>query len=273
MRHTHVGRPRRLRCFCLAAALIFCGSSLALAAPGQAPLHPSTQAPLSTQGPVRDFMFGRPRGWVSLRGSWLMPAERGELFAFVSDQLTVDKGDFRSAAFTAETGFALTPRLDAAVGVETGRKSLSSEYRHFIDNKGLPISQTTNLTQTNITGSIRFALLERGRSISRYAFVPRTITPFVGAGGGLYFYRFRQAGDFVDFVTQKVFSDTFGSDGWSPSAHVAGGADIRLWRSMYLTTEGRYVWTHGDLGPDFVDFDGINLNGFRLSTGLSLFFR
>jgi len=245
---------------------MFGGPSLALA--GQSvPPSPSTLAA------ERDFLFGRPRGWIGVRGSWLMPAEGGELFSFVNEQLTIDKGDFQSAAFSGEAGFVLTSRLEAVFGIEAGKKSVTSEYRHFIDNQGLPINQTTALTQTNITGGVRFALLDRGRSVSRYAFVARTITPFVGAGGGVYYHRFAQAGDFVDFVTLKVFRDTFRSIGFSPSAHVFGGADVRMWRSVYVTADGRYVWTHADLGPDFVGFDGIDLNGFRLSTGVSFFFR
>ena len=272
MRDARVVRLDRQRSFCLAAALLFGGSSIAMAAPDQAG-PPQTAASDQAPEAKRDFLFGRPVGWIGLRGSLLMPAEAGELFAFVKDQLTIDTGDFRSAAFTGELGLSFTPRLDAVVGVESGERSLRSEYRHFIDNKGLPIAQKTTLIQTNITGSVRFALLDRGRSISRYAFVPRTVTPYVGAGGGVYHYRFTQSGDFVDFVTLKVSNDLFTSGGWSPSAHVLGGADIRMWRSLYLAADGRYVWTHGDLGPDFVGFGGIDLNGFRLSTGVNVYFR
>lgn len=260
-----------MRSFCLAGALVFGACSLATAAPQTGP--PDTTAAVQTPDAKRDFLFGRPRGWISLRGSLLKPEESGDLFAFVTDQLTVEKGAFRSAAFTAEGGFAITPRLEGVVGVETGKRTVASEYRRFIDNRGLPINQTTVLTQTNISGGLRYALLGRGRSISQYAFVPSMIVPFVGAGGGAYYHRFSQSGDFVDFVTLRVFNDVFQSDGWSPSAHVFGGADVKLWRGLFVTADLRYVWTHGNLGPDFVGFDGIDLDGVRLSTGVSYFFR
>jgi hypothetical protein len=237
------------------------------------PVSNGEQTPQPASRPERDFLFGRPIGWVGLRGSWLIPSAGGDLFAFVSDQLTISGNDFKTAAITAEVGFSISPRLEAAVGVESAHRSIDSEYRRFVDNQGLPITQVTTLRQVDVGGSVRYALVERGRAVSRYAFVPRTITPYVGAGAGFHYYRLTQWGDFVDFATFRVFNDLFTSNGWSPSAHVLGGADIRLWRALFLTVDGRYVWTHGHLGPDFVGFDGIDLNGFRLSSGVSLFFR
>src|SRR5258705_9881800 len=119
MRKTCIGWLCHQRAFCLAAALIVGAGSLAAA---QEP--PRSSAPPAA--PARDFMFGRPVGWVGIRGSWLKPSEKGQLFNFVSNQLTIDKGDFQSAAFTGEAGFAITPRLDIAVGVESGTQTLAS---------------------------------------------------------------------------------------------------------------------------------------------------
>src|SRR5262245_28223810 len=149
---------------------------------------------------TRDFLFGAPRAWVAVRGSWVMPHAGGDLFTFVQDQLTVDKDDFNAPAFVSEVGFPITPKIDAAAGVEFSRGATTSEYRRFVDNLGLPITQRSELTQTNIAGSVRIALLDRGRAISRYAFVPRTVSPYVGAGAGMLYYKFTQQGDFVDFV-------------------------------------------------------------------------
>jgi opacity protein-like surface antigen len=234
----------------------------ALAQPGSAP------QPIGT----RDFLFGYPRAWLAIRGSWLMPQAEGDLFAFVKDQLTVENGDFNAPAFISEVGFVLTSRIDASAGIEFSRGSTASEYRRFVDNLGAPITQSSELMQTNIAGGVKFALLDRGRAISRYAFVPRTVSPYVGAGGGMLYYKFQQTGDFVDFVTLRVFSDRFHSEGWTPSAHVFGGTEVRVWRSLFVDVEGRYVWASGELDSDFVGFDGIDLNGFRLSSGINVVF-
>jgi len=34
----------------------------------------------------------------------------------------------------------------------------------------------------------------------------------------------------------------------------------------------RYAWGHAKLSSDFVDFDGIDLSGFRTSTGITIVF-
>ena len=125
------------------------------------------------------------------------------------------------------------------------------EYRAFVDNNRLPIQQTTSLKTLNLTGGIRFALAPRGREISRLAWVPSTVVPYVGAGGGMLWYQFRQAGDFIDALDPRlaVFSDTFTADGWTPSAHVLGGVDVKVYRRLYLTLDGRYIWAAGDWAP------------------------
>ncbi len=222
--------------------------------------------------PKADFLFGAPRGYVALRGTWLVPAAGGDLFAFVSDQLTVNRQDFHTPAVIAEVGFSLTPRISVSADLEGSHRSIKSEYRHFIDNFGNPINQTTALTQQNVSASVKLLLLSPGRSISRLAYVPRGFVPYVGAGAGMLYYRFDQKGDFVDFATLKVFPDYFSSKGWSPSAHVLAGTAIQVWRVLFVDVEGRYVWAHGTLGSDFVGFDGIDLDGFRLSTGFHISF-
>jgi hypothetical protein len=74
-----------------------------------------------------------------------------------------------------------------------------------VDNNRLPINQTTRLWTTSLSGSVKFALVERGLEVSRLAWVPKHIVPYVGAGGGVLRYDLQQYGDFVDFRTSQVF--------------------------------------------------------------------
>jgi hypothetical protein len=69
-----------------------------------------------------------------------------------------------------------------------------------------------------------------------------------------------------------VFSDYFSSSGFTPSLHAFGGTDLHLYRVLFLTFEAKYVWARGELGNDFIDFDPIDLGGFRLSTGINVLF-
>jgi hypothetical protein len=221
-----------------------------------------------------DFFFGRPDGSLALRGSWVFARAGSDLFDFVERELTVDEGNFNRAALASDYGIALTPRTDAVIGVEVNRASVPSEYRNFVDNNRQPIEQTTSLTELNLTGNIRFAIMPRGREIGRFAWVPRTVVPYVGAGGGMLWYQFQQAGDFVDALDPRraIFTDVFKAQGWTPSAQVFSGVDVRLHGRWFLTLDGRYLWAAGALGNDFEGFDPIDLAGFRAGAGINILF-
>lgn len=254
---------RGLACF---RSPVIWGLTLLFAVPGLA----LAQA----QEPKRsaDFMFGRPKTSISVRGSWNVASAGSDLFDFVTDQLTVDKGDFSSPGIGTDINFSMTPRVEVGGGFFFSKASQESEYRDFVDNDFLPIAQSTSLRTMEITGSIRYTLRPRGRDISRFAWVPNRFVPFVGGGGGVVSYEFRQSGDFVDFQDLSVFTDVFRSSGWAPSGHVFGGVDFQLYRGLYASVEGRYTKSSAKLSRDFVDFDPIDLSGFRMAGGINFVF-
>jgi hypothetical protein len=245
---------------------VVCGLALLLAVP--------TLAFAQSQEPTRsaDFLFGRPKTSVSVHGGWNIASAGSDLFDFVTEQLTVDKGDFSSPGIGGDVGFAITPRIDVAGGFFFAKASQASEYRDFVDNDLLPITQSTSLRTMQLTGSVRYALRPRGRDVSRFAWVPNRLVPYVGAGGGVIYYEFRQSGDFVDFQDLSVFTDVFRSNGWAPSGHVFGGVDVQLYRGLYASIEGRYTKASATLGSDFIDFDPIDLSGFRMAGGINVVF-
>jgi hypothetical protein len=158
------------------------------------------------------------------------------------------------------------------VGFDFSKASKNSEYRDFVDDRRLPITQTTSLREMNFTGSLKFSLTPRGREISSRAWIPAAATPYVGAGAGVLRYQFLQHGDFIDVDDFSVFADTFRSEGWAPSAHVFGGVDVKVWKRMYVSGEGRYIWAKATPGRDFIDFDPIDLAGFKLTAGVHYLF-
>lgn len=250
---------------------------LFFAAPALAGEQDSSASSSSTQiassAPPPDFMLGRPRASIGVRGSMLVASANSDIFEFVTDILAIEKSDFNTGSFGFEAGYSLTPRLDIIGTIDLNGVKKPSDYRDWEDNRGLPIQQTTELKQKNFTASAKFSLLPRGRAISRLAWIPRTFMPYVGAGGGYGNYEFRQNGDFVDFDNgNRVFSDTFVSDGWAPTFHVLGGTDIRVYRHLLLSLDARYSWQKATLSNDFIDFEPIDLGGFRFGAGIHVAF-
>lgn len=256
--------------FTLAATLMLL-AALAGPALAQTGSQPPQSPPIGAV-PSDDFLFGHPRGSLGIRGNFVVPREGSDIFDFVQEQLTIEKGDFSGPGFSADVGWALTERLDVVAGFEFTRKKVQSEYRGFVDNDLRPIEQETQLDQNLLTGSLRFALTPRGTRAGSYAWVPSRFTPYVGAGGGMMWWRFQQTGDFVDFEDFDVFPDTFRSDGFSPTGHLFGGANIQLYKRFALSVEGRYVWASGTLEEEYVGFEPIDLSGFRFSAGFNVVF-
>ena len=276
MAHAFLDRPsrpvgdigRHLR-----SLLLGCAALTLLASPALAQSDPAASAQTSASAPSNpDFMLGRPRATIGIRGNWHMASAGSDLYDFVTDQLTLEKSSFNAASMGLEFAANLTPRLDLVGGMDLHRTRTPSEYRRFIDNRGLPIQQTTALNQVNFTGSMKVALLPKGRAISRLAWIPRTVVPYVGAGGGIGQYKFEQIGDFVDFQDNRVFADFFRSTGWAPIAHGFGGVDVQVFSKMLVSFEGRYSWSKASLDQDFIDFEPIDLGGRKFGVGFHFVF-
>jgi hypothetical protein len=219
-----------------------------------------------------DFLFERPHGSVTLRGTWLFSRGGSDWFDFVTNHLTLNQKDFNAPGFGLDVSVPVTPRIDVQFAFDISRSSTLSEYRDFVDNNRLPIEQTTTLREVNLGANVRVNLAERARGLSRLAWVPRKVVPYVGGGGGVMNYNLLQSGDFVDFVDFSVFPDSLESHGWAPSAQVFGGADVHIFKRMYVTVDGRYLWSSADLGTDWIGFEPIDLAGFRLSGGVNFIF-
>ena len=261
---TRNGHRFRGPCLSVCAALLLNITALpaSAAADDQNPNAPSVRPPSSA-----DFFLGRPRVTVGLSGNWVVASAGSDIFDFVTEQLTIERSAFNRPGFGVNLSVNVAPRLDVTMGFEGSRMRQGSEYRDFVDNKLLPIEQTTSLKEQAFSAGVKFALLPAGRRVSRFAWIPSKLTPYVGAGGGMLRYDFAQVGDFVDFADSHVFTSTFRSVGWTPSAYAAGGTDVHLFNRVFMSLEGRYTWSSATLDRDFVDFDPIDLKGFRFGAG------
>jgi hypothetical protein len=224
------------------------------------------------QNPAPDFLFGRPKINVGLRGAFTFGRARSDWYEFVTDQLTLDRNDFRSAGLAGEVGLAINPRLEVVFGADFSRLAADSEFRHWLDNNRLPISQTTTIRQATLSIGARLALMDRGRELSSLAWVPRRVVPYVGAGAGTLWYKVVQTGDFVDFQDLSIFYDILESTGRTPMAYVHGGADLHLVRMVYATFDVRYQWAAPDLNTPWTGFEPLDMAGARISTGINLAF-
>ncbi len=246
--------------------------------PAVAPAGPGDGAPDATSAPApavqlvqQDFFFGRPRHAIVVRGSFSVARADSDWFDFVTEHLTLNHSDFNAGGIGFEVVRSLAPRLDVIVTADLHNAGKASEFRAFVEN-GSPISQRTELRQVAYTVGARYALTAPGRAVSSLAWIPARITPYVGGGGGVMYYRVRQNGDFVNIDNLAIFTDLLESDGWTPAVFVNAGADVHVYRRAFLNVDGRYLWASPQLGEPWRAFEELDLAGFRLSGGISIRF-
>lgn len=238
----------------------FCGAVLAA-------LVPALTLPAQSRG-GDGFLFSRPHATLSIRGGFARPSASSDVFSFVTDRLTVDRGDFGGLSVATDLAFRVHSRVDLLMGTGISTRVARSEYREFVDNDDLPIEQRTTFRRIPITAGLKVHLRPEGRQVGRLAWVPSKLSPYIAAGGGAMYHLFKQDGDFIDFRTNDVFSTTLRSTDLSAMAYGAVGTTVSLTSHVGLNAELRYEHARGNLGSDFRDFSPIDLSGVGLTAGL-----
>lgn len=250
-------------------------ATLAAQTPASGPAAPRLEAPGpaarlgdATRAGGPDFFLGQPRGSILLRGGWTFARAGSDIFDFTTERLTVDRSDFNAATVGLEVAVRFDARTASVFGIGFSRAAERSEFREFVDQQDRPIEQTTELTQLPITAGLRLYLLPAGQPVGRFAWLPARLAPYLGAGGGLVWYRFEQVGRFVDYVDLSIFRDRFRSSGWTPTAHLLAGLDLSLAPRLGWTVEARYAWASAGMNEDFQDFETIDLSGLQTTIGV-----
>jgi len=238
------------------------------------PLLPAVPAEAQRSG--EGFLFRPPTVSVTLQGGFSGASAGSDLFSEVTEMLTLDRGDFGGWAGGGGVSIAVRPRVDLTLSASYSGRSRSSEFRDWTeptDRGEVGIEQTTAFVRVPAMLSGKVYLLPRGRSIGSFGWVPARASPYVGAGAGATWYRFRQVGDFVDFDDLEIFSDEMESSGWAPSAQAFAGLDYSLSPRLVLVGEARYLHGRADLdNRRYAGFDPIDLSGFGISFGASIRF-
>lgn len=231
-------------------------------------------APLRAQTSGSGFLFGAPAATLTVRAGYDVAAAGSELFDFARQQLTLGRRDFSGPALGAELAFRVHRRVELTLDAAMSSASARSEYRAFVGSDDLPIEQTTSFRRIPVSVGVKAYLAPTGREVGSFAWVPARFAPYVGAGVGAVWYRFRQEGEFIDVDSPDldVFATTFSSGSAAPLAHARAGFDVALSPRVALTTEARYQFARAQLDRAFVDFDRIDLSGLAATAGVSLRF-
>jgi hypothetical protein len=228
--------------------------------------------PAFGQSEGNGFLFHQPTGSFTLRMGFSRPNATGDPYGDFANDLTLSKSSYDAIDVAGDLAFSATRNLDVVLSVGWEGSRAPSEMRHWLDANDQPIQQTTTFQRMPLTVSLKYYLRPRGQSVGRFAWVPLGLAPYVGAGGGVMYYRYHAWGNFVDPSDTIIFADNLSSEEWAGTLHAFAGVEVPLGPRFMMSGEARYTWAKAALGPDFSGFSNINLSGFSVTVGMGVRF-
>jgi opacity protein-like surface antigen len=181
----------------------------------------------------------------------------------VNELYGVRRQDFQGLSGGIEYSFNATDHVELGVHLDGYGRTVDSSYRDFEREDGTPIFQQLRLNVVPLGFSVRF--LPAGRRAR--------VSPYIAAGGDVFFYRYEEQGDFIDFFQDDlpVSTDAFVSQGAAGGFHVAAGLRVPLSHDWSVTGEARYQQARTRMRDDFSQ-NRIDLSGVSGTVGVRIGF-
>jgi len=204
--------------------------------------------------PVRESEF-------RLRLGAFQPDGDSEYWQDVHDEFTGSIDDFENIDFGAEYLLPLGSHLSISFGGSLYEGDSTQAYRRFVDNDNNRIRHDTTLDIASGTVGLVYHILPPGTALQ----------PYVGFGGGAYWWQIEESGDFIDFGTAQrpIFNANLKSDGVAFGYYVLVGLQAPITHHVSLFAEGRWTDVDDNLTGDFEGFGDIDLSGREIAAGIS----
>jgi hypothetical protein len=168
--------------------------------------------------------------------------------------LLFDIDDFNGASVGGEWLFPLARHVEGGIGLSYSKRTVPTIYTDFEDPDGTEIDSDLSLRVVPLAFTVRFIPTN-----------PRSpVQPYIGAGVGLFSWRYSEIGEFIDFgAGDIIFDGRFVNTGTNAGPVVLGGI-----RFAGDTASGgfeiKYQKATGDLDEDFaapkIDLGGWTYN-------------
>ena len=178
------------------------------------------------------------------------------------ESLLFDTKDFNGAQIGAEWLVGLGEYLEGGVGIGFYQRTAPSIYRSLVNADGSEIEQDLKLRIVPMNATVRFLPVGRRNSVQ----------PYIGAGIGLFNWRYTETGEFVD-PSNNIFRASFKASGNEVGPVILGGLRFNLSEAFLVGGEVRYQDATGDTGGINEGFvgDRINLGGW--TTNFAIHFK
>jgi hypothetical protein len=213
----------------------------------------SVAAPeVSAQQSVNFLIGGFTPRAIDARPNEDVLVKNGVFLSTFNQPRGIDIGEFNHVTVGGEWLFGFNPILEGGLGIGFYQRSVPTLYTDLVNANGANITQTLKLRIVPFTATVR--LLPLGRN--------RAIQPYIGAGVGVYRWRYSETGQFID-AQNNIFNGNFVGDGGATGPVILGGVRVPIGRAG-ISFEIRHQSAEGNLPAD-QGFAGekIDLGGYN----------
>lgn len=213
---------------------------------------------LMLSAPASTFASG-----IELRLGGFDPRGDSDLFDDVGELYAVRPRDFRGFTGGIEYSLGVGDHVELGFHLDGYGRTVTSSYRDFEAEDGSPIFQDLRLNVVPLGATVRF--LPAGRRAR--------VSPYVAAGADIFFYKYEEQGEFIDFFSDglDISSDAFVSEGATGGFHVAAGLRVPVSHDFSVTGEVRYQQARTRMNDDFSQNE-LDLSGTSATVGVHLRF-
>lgn len=185
----------------------------------------------------------------------------GDVLVNNLDFLAFRISDFGGPLFGAEYLTALGDNFDAGLGVGFYQRTVPTVYNDFVNANGTEIEQELKLRVVPFTATVRWLPMGHHNGVE----------PYIGAGVGVFNYRYSEAGQFLA-TDSSIFRGSFVGSGTATGPVILGGVRVPV-GSWGVGGELRYQSAAGKLPAD-QDFAGskIDLGGLTYTFTINVRF-
>jgi hypothetical protein len=168
--------------------------------------------------------------------------------------LIFDIDEFNGASVGGEWLFPLARHIEGGIGVSYSKQTVPAIYQDFVDPDGTEIDSDLSLRIVPLAFTVRLLPVD-----------PRSpVQPYIGAGVGLFSWRYSEIGEFIDFnAGDEIIDGRFVETGTNAGPVILGGI-----RFVGDTASGgfevKYQRASGELSEDFaapkIDLGGWTYN-------------
>jgi opacity protein-like surface antigen len=200
-------------------------------------------------------------GYFALRGE--DTRIDGDVLVADLPSLLFEVDDFNGFTFGGEWLVGVGEYFEAGFGVGFYQHTVPTIYRDFTDDEGREIEQELKLRVVPMTATARFLPVGRG-----------SVEPYVGAGIGVFNWRYSETGEFIDFSDDTIFRAQYTASGNAVGPVVLGGIRFPVADVFSVGGEIRYQHAQGKIDPVETGLlgDRVDLGGWTSSFTMHLRF-